>query len=112
MLAHATIYGHFDCIKFMCESEKLRWEPRALEIAAEKGYFDVIQYAYDHGAEFHARMTSCAAKAKNLGMVKFLREKGVKWDQYTCSKAAGHGALDVLQYAHTNGCMLTDIQNM
>ena len=33
-----------------------------------------------------------------------MHENGCPWDEDTCSDAARHGHLPVLQYSHENGC--------
>ena len=40
----------------------------------------------------------------HLDVLKFAHENGCPWDRKTCEMAACRGHLDVLKYAHENGC--------
>ena len=37
-------------------------------------------------------------------MLKCARQNGCEWDEWTCSKAAEGGHLEVLKWARQNGC--------
>ena len=40
----------------------------------------------------------------NLDVLKYAHENGCPWDEWTCSNAAKGGHMNVLEYAHENGC--------
>jgi hypothetical protein len=39
-----------------------------------------------------------------LDVLKYAHENGCPWNEETCSSAASNGHLDVLKYAHEHGC--------
>jgi len=45
-----------------------------------------------------------AAGEGKLELLKFAHENGCRWDEGTCAYAAENGHLEVLKYAHENGC--------
>ena len=49
---------------------------------------------------------TCSAAAKNghLEILKYAHENGCPWNEWTCEMAAKYGHLDCLKYAHENGC--------
>ena len=46
----------------------------------------------------------CRKKWSSLECLKYAREKGCPWDDWTCSSAASGGHFECLKYAHDNGC--------
>ena len=51
-----------------------------------------------------AYMCAAAAASGQLGLLKYLRAGGSKWDKDTCTYAAKGGHLDVLKWARENDC--------
>ena len=51
-----------------------------------------------------AYMCAAAAASGQLGLLKYLRAGGSKWDKDTCTYAAKGGHLDVLKWARANKC--------
>ena len=45
-----------------------------------------------------------ATRIPGSASLKFARENGARWDEYTCAFAALYGNLECLKYAHENGC--------
>ena len=45
-----------------------------------------------------------AARRGNLEVLKYAHENGCPWSRRTCACAALRGHLEVLKYAHENGC--------
>ena len=51
------------------------------------------------------KLSYLAAMRGKIEMLAHLRRaKGCKWDELTCAAAAEGGHLEVLKYAHENGC--------
>ena len=48
-----------------------------------------------------------AAEEGQLEILKWLRENGAPWNEYTCAWAAHDGDLEMLQWARANGCPLS-----
>ena len=49
-------------------------------------------------------LTAEAAAHGRLEALKWLRDRGVLWNEWTCTRAAAGGHLDVIKYARTHGC--------
>ena len=47
-------------------------------------------------------------KRGHLDVLRWARENGCPWDEWTCSFAAHDGQLEVLKYARENGCPWTE----
>jgi hypothetical protein len=45
-----------------------------------------------------------ASEKRYLNLLKYAHENGCPWDKYTCYSAAFNGHLECLKYAHENGC--------
>ena len=45
-----------------------------------------------------------AAREGHLEVLKYAHENGCPWNEVTCIAAASEGHLEVLKYAHENGC--------
>jgi len=52
----------------------------------------------------HEYLFSRSAESGMLNSLKFLRERNIRWDEWTCNSAACSGKLDCLKHAHENGC--------
>ena len=49
-------------------------------------------------------LTAEAAAHGRLEALKWLRDRDVQWNEWTCTRAAAGGHLDVIKYARTHGC--------
>ena len=49
-------------------------------------------------------MCSGAAASGHLEILIWAHENGCPWNEYTCSEADDNGHLDILQWARNNGC--------
>ena len=45
-----------------------------------------------------------AVKTGNVNILKYAHENGCPWNEIVCAHAARYGHLKCLQYAHENGC--------
>ena len=45
-----------------------------------------------------------AARSGRLDVLKYAHENGCPWNEETCAIAAEYGHLDILKYLHKNGC--------
>ena len=68
--------------------------------------FDVklLLNAYGVPFTFNVEFTYFAAEHGYLQLLKYAHDNGCKWDEWTCAYAAEGGHLHVLIYAHDNGC--------
>ena len=51
-----------------------------------------------------SRTSVYAAENGHLEVLKWLRENGCPWNEWTCKNAAGNGHLEILKWARENGC--------
>ncbi|CAB9512577.1 ankyrin repeat protein [Seminavis robusta] len=75
------------------------------EVIAKVGSLAVLRWARET-KEFSWDPDTCgyAAGDGHLEVLKYAHENGCLWDALTCSYAAEGGHLEVLKYAHENGC--------
>ena len=82
--------------------------PNAFKI----GDFDTkstISWALEKCSEYRkARFCEQMARKGNLELLKYAHENGCPWDRSTCSSAAQNGHLECLKYLHENGCPWDD----
>ena len=58
----------------------------------------------ERAGAFTASDCAEAASHGHLECLKYARENGCPWDQWTCYHAASNGHLECLKYAHEHGC--------
>jgi len=71
---------------------------------AANGHLDVLKWARENGCPWNEWTCTNAAENGHLDVLKWARENGCPWDEWTCEYAAGSGHLDVLKWARENGC--------
>jgi hypothetical protein len=94
----AVTGGHFECLKFIAETNpKICWS-NVIEKAAKGGNYDCLVYCHQYGISFN--MLEDSAASGNLEMVKYIRPhfKSEYTNRYTL-QAAKNGHLKILQYA-------------
>jgi hypothetical protein len=52
--------------------------------AAEKGHFEVLQWARENGCHWDSQTCSYAASGGYLDVLQWARENGWPWDGWTC----------------------------
>ena len=75
-----------------------------MELAAQRGDLEALQWIRAHGGDWDERTCSGAAGAGDLAVLQWARANGCPWDEETCSKAVAGGHLVVLQWARANCC--------
>jgi len=74
----------------------------AAEWAAYNGYLDLLKFAkIDFGVSI---LCQASAHGGQLKVLKWARENGCPWNEWTCEYAASGGHLEVLKWARKNGC--------
>ena len=71
---------------------------------------DVLKWLREEGCPWNDWTCAYAAEGGHLDVLKYARENGCLWDETTCEEAARGGHLDVLQWAHENGCQWIPIR--
>ena len=67
-----------------------------------------LKFAREHGAPWDEWTCASAARNGNLECLKYAREQGCDWDERTCASAAMSGHLDCLKYACARECPGSD----
>lgn len=100
-----TKFGYIPFIQTYTESNKhYLFEHIICEDAATYGHLHVIKWARNIGISWDEWTCTAAAKQGDLDTLKWARENGCPWDEWTCAKAAFNGHLEVLKWARENGC--------
>ena len=91
--------GHLDCLVYAHKNGCL-WDKRTTEQAAGKGHpsnkrlSNCLQYLYDADLKVYSEQDcELAAKRGDLERLKYLHEKGCKWNKYSSDAAAKMGHL-------------------
>ena len=71
---------------------------------AERGALRMLKWARENGCPWNEWTCSGAAENGHLEVLKYLHENGCPWDSETCRSAAENGHLETLKYLHENGC--------
>ena len=75
------------------------------EKAARAGQLEVLKWARDRGCRWRNRkICALAAEGGHLVVLQWLRGNSCEWDWRTCARAAEYGHLEVLRWARENGC--------
>jgi hypothetical protein len=102
VLAHGALNFGYTNILAWCDKEHI--PGNICDLAAEKGYLEVLEWARTKGYSWSVKTCVCAASAGHLEILKWLRANGCPWDEDTCSYAACKGHLEILKWARSNAC--------
>ena len=106
------------------------WDEWTRAYAAKHGHLEVLKWARENGCPWNEETCAYAADGGHLEVLKWARENGCPWtpdvrvggewrpprdaevgarerlllERGTCAYAAKHGQLEVLKWAHENGC--------
>jgi len=72
--------------------------------AARGGHLETLKWLRDRGCRWDWRTCAGAARGGHLDTLKWSRGNGCEWDTDTCAFAAEGGHFDVLKWARANGC--------
>lgn len=108
---HRT-YLRFVYLFYLIDIEEAREYPSEpnyhLHIAAEHGNLGLVKWLMDRGKVPSALTFAKAATGGSIDVCKLLREAGCPWDSRVGERAALRGHLYVLQWAIGNGLPWTD----
>jgi hypothetical protein len=76
--------------------------------AAQNGQFETLKWLRERGYKWDERVCSGAADAGHLEMLQWARAAGCPWDEKTCESALYNGHFDVLKWAYEAGCPLNE----
>jgi len=92
----AIEHNHFNILKWLNDKESCL-TLKTFNLAIEKGYFDIIKWLFDNKCPYDK--SSCIV-AKELYILKWLRERNIPWD-YT---VVSNGSPNIAKWAKENGC--------
>jgi len=72
-------------------------------LAAQHGHVEILIWLRENGVEFDSWTCSRAAEGNQLATLQWLRASGSPCDERTCTRAASHGHIAVLEYAIGQG---------
>ena len=72
--------------------------------AAEKGFFDILQWLSEHGCPWDEKTCEEAASGGQFQILKYAHEQGCPWNSDTCKAAVSFGNLEYLKWIRANGC--------
>jgi hypothetical protein len=86
-----------------------RYKDRLVNAAARHGQLDLLAHYYEIGRPYFTSLAcQAAAKGANLDTLKWLRARGVEWDEDVTIAAACSGDLSVLRWCVESGCEWID----
>jgi hypothetical protein len=78
------------------------------QTTSKNGLLEVLKWGQGSGYELESMLDKIdiadAAGNGHLGVVKYLRQLGLLWDEDTCESAAFSGHLELLKWARANQC--------
>jgi len=99
--------GNLAMLTMLVETHGAPWDEKTATEAIEGEHWDCARYAARAGAlgrDGGVLTTAACARRGELDQLRWMRDRGVKWDASTCWSACVNGHLHVLMWARENGC--------
>jgi hypothetical protein len=107
--AYAAEKGHFEMLEW-AHHNGCPWDTRTTQAAARGGYIRILKWLHEKGCPMDSKVCAEAAKRGDLQILQWAREKECAWHKQTCRLAASWGHTHVLKWAILNGCTYDDIR--
>jgi hypothetical protein len=100
------VYGNITMLKYAHEELRCPHDRYTSAMIAERGNMGMLKYIMNSEFEIAENILQYGCKSKKLNIIKYLYEKGYKWDEYCAEMLVECGDIKMLKYAHKNGCIL------
>lgn len=89
------------------------WTKNVSEVAATKGYLDILKYVIENDYPYSKDICVIAAKNGHLDVLKYLHEEGfpLSWKVYKAAKNRFRNKA-CIQYLRDNGCPRSYVQQI
>jgi hypothetical protein len=78
-------------------------------IVAENGHLETLKWLRENGCPWNEWTCASAAFNGHLETLKWARENGCPWNEWTCANAAKNGQIETLKWARENGCPWNEV---
>jgi len=108
--ACAAMNGHLECLKYLHEEVKARWDSGTAECAAQNGHLHILEYLVERKYDkYNAYACSYAAKNGHLDCLKYLHKTAkAPWNSDAVREAYENKHPECLQYLLDNNCPLPE----
>jgi hypothetical protein len=108
--AYAAENGHLECLKYLHEEVKVRWDSWTAAWAAHNGHLHILEYLVERKYDkFDEDTCAYAAKYGHLNCLKYLHETAKwSWDSRAVRYAHKNNHTDCVQYLLDNNCPLPE----
>ncbi len=108
-LTNAAKGGQLEIFNWLLQRGDCTWDLKLFKNATLGGSIPILKQCLENNCPADASICAYAVKlhdntAKALNTLKWLRENGLPWDEWTCRMAAVSGNLEALMWAKSNGC--------
>ncbi len=108
--ASAAENGHLECLKYLREEAKARWNSDTAAGAASNGHLHILEYLVERKFdEYEEDACEFAAKHGHFDCLKYLHETAkAPWDEEVVREAHKYNETECVQYLLENNCPLPD----
>ena len=96
----------YDFIDALTYTNKRRfvWNKKTSRFAFECNNLKILSYLLENNCPVYTNIYNYIKINTSVECIKYLHDKGFKWDKNHCQIAAENGNLEVLSYLHENKC--------
>ena len=97
-------HGHLELVQWLCGEQGFQMDPLVMGCAAMARNLALMQWLRNEGGEWDARACVLAACGGHLQIVQRLRTNGCPWGSDTCRYAVDNRHVETRRWARENGC--------
>ncbi len=100
LCAQAAQHGRLDALRWLHDTQHVRWDESVCAFAAERGDLVMLQYAREHtdGCAWDTRVWRYAARHAHMHVMHYAVAHQAPYDMRVCEAAAAGGHTHVLQW--------------